>query len=116
MSKHSNDSRKLIYMVLPVLVAAFGLFFSLSVALVAQPGTTRVAVLVPPGFVAPWIAINRSGLPVVRVLLGGLLVVVDGSKAPAALSILRFAPIVLLDAAKVPGCTDPVANTERAAL
>ena len=93
-------------LLMPLLVAAFGLFGSLGMALMAQPGVLRVAVLALPGFAAPWAAIDRSGLPVVRVLLGGLLVVVDGSRAPAGMAMLRAAPVVLLDAALVPGCSD----------
>lgn len=90
---------------LPALVAVIALAGSLALGLLAPPGATRVAVLALPGASAPWAAINRSGLPVVQMLLGGVLVVVDGSGAPGQMALLRGAPVVLLDAKLVPGCT-----------
>ncbi len=93
--------------VLPVLAALLGLVASLGSALIAQPGASRVAVLMLPGFSDAWTAIDRSGLPVVQVMLGGMLVVVDGRHGPDGMAALRTANLLLLDASLVPGCADP---------
>ncbi len=53
---------------------------------------------------AAWAAIDRSGLPVVQVRMGGFLVMVDGTGLPQGMAVLRRAPVLLLDAARVPGC------------
>ena len=89
---------------LPCVVAFLGLASSLLLTLLAPPGTLRVAVLAVPGLAPPWTAIDRSGLPVVQVMLGGFLVVVEGSARPDGLSTLRAANLVLLDASGIPGC------------
>ncbi len=94
--------------VLPVLAALLGFVGSLGTAVLAAPDATRVAVVVVPGSPAAWAAIDRSGLPVVQVRLGELLVVVDGAAAPKGMAVLRAAQVLLLDAAMVPGC-----DTER---
>ena len=80
------------------------LCLSLASGFVAGPQATRVAVLMWPGSAGSWVAIDRAGLPVVPLLLGGMLVVVDGSKAPERLVMLRAALLTLLEASRVPGC------------
>ncbi len=90
--------------VLPVLVALLGLLASLGTAVLAAPDATRVAVVAIPGSRAAWEAIDRADLPVVQVRLGGFLVVVDGAGSPQGMAVLRHAPVLLLDAARVPGC------------
>ncbi|MGV8987023.1 MAG: hypothetical protein ACOH2H_12145 [Cypionkella sp.] len=102
-------------LLLPILVALLGLSASLGLALLAAPDSLRVAVLVLPGMSSPWAAIDRSGLPVVQVMLHGTLVVVDGKAAPDRLNVLRDANLVLLDAARVPGCADPAAFEQKEA-
>ena len=95
---------------LPVLVAVLGLLGSLGSAVLAAPDATLVAVLMLPG---SWAAIDRSGLPVVQVRMGGFLVMVNGAGLPQGMAVLRHAPVLLLDAARVPGCgTDWQERTE----
>ena len=89
---------------LPALTLVLGLCASLGAALVAPPGATRVAVPVLPGLPGGWAAIDRSGLPIERVLLGGMLVVVEGAGAPGALARLRDAVPFALAAEGVPDC------------
>lgn len=89
---------------LPVLVAVLGLLGSLGSAVLAAPDATLVAVVVLPGSSTAWAAIDRSGLPVVQVRMGGLLVTVDGAGLPQGMAVLRHAPVLLLDASRVPGC------------
>ena len=89
---------------LSCVVGFLGLASSLLLTLLAPPGTLRVAMLAVPGLASPWTAIDRSGLPVVQLMLGGFLVVVDGSAKPDELSTLRAANLVLLDASGIPGC------------
>jgi hypothetical protein len=91
-------------LLLPALVALIGLAASLGMGLRAPPDATRLAVLVPPLVGEGWGAINRSGLPVVKTLMGGWLVVVDGAGHPRQLALLRAAPVIVLDARRVPGC------------
>lgn len=101
-------ARSLPHLMLAVLAGTIGLLASLGLALQARPDATRLALLVLPwGEAASWRAIDRAGLPVVRVLWGGFLIVLDGSQAPEGLRRLRAGPFVLLDAALVPGCGPP---------
>lgn len=90
---------------LPTLVALIGLSGSLATGLLAPPDASRVALLALPGFAQPWAVIDRLGLPVVRVLLGGRLIVVDGGKSPVQMGLLRGEHLILLNAGLVPGCS-----------
>lgn len=97
---------------LPALTLGLSLVASLGTALVAPPDATRVAVPVLPGLPGGWAAIEGSGLPVARVLLGGMLVVVEGAGAPRALARLRGAVPFVLDSDAVPGCEPQAPRTE----
>lgn len=82
---------------------------TLSAALVAHAGATRVAVFASS---QAWKDVTAAGLPVVRLTLGGLLIVVDGAAAPAALARLRQGSLFLLDASLIPGCEEPATGPE----
>lgn len=103
-----SQNRSLFHMLLTALAGLIGLGASLMLALQAGPQATRLAVVVPPwGQEASWRAIEASGLPVVRLLWGGALVLLDGRAMPEGLQRLRAAPLLLLDGALLPGCGPP---------
>jgi hypothetical protein len=91
--------------ILPVLaillVSLLSLGATIGVALLAREGTTRVALFATSD---AWVRVEQTGLPVVRLALGGMLIVVDGTGAPDALARLRSGSPLLLDASLVPGC------------
>lgn len=94
--------------VLPILavfvVSLLALVATVGVAVLAHVGTTRVAVFATSD---AWKEVEATGLPVVKLALGGLLIVVDGVGAPAALNRLRAGTPFLLDASLIPGCEIP---------
>ncbi len=88
-----------------LLLALMALGATLSVALSAHEGQTRVALFATP---SAWAAVDAAGLPVVRLAMGGLLIVVDGAGAPRGLAQLRAGALLLLDATRIPGCEGAV--------
>jgi hypothetical protein len=94
--------------ILPVLaiflVSLLSLGATIGVALLAHEGTTRVALFATS---EAWNRVQATGLPVVRLAMGGMLIIVDGAGAPDALARLRSGSPLLLDASLVPGCETP---------
>ena len=86
------------------IVSLVALGATVGVAVLAHEGSRRVAVFATSD---TWIAVKDSGLPVVRLALGGMLIVVDGVAAPEALERLRAGTPFLLDASLIPGCETP---------
>ncbi|NBZ88977.1 hypothetical protein [Stagnihabitans tardus] len=85
-------------------VSLMALGATVGVAVLAHEGTRRVAVFATS---ETWLAVRESGLPVVKLALGGMLIVVDGVAAPEALERLRAGTPFLLDASLIPGCESP---------
>lgn len=97
--------------ILAIFVVSFlALGATLGAAVLAHVGATRVAVFASS---ETWARIEETGLPVVRLALGGLLIVVDGAGAPEALVRLRAGSAFVLDATMIPGCAAPKADTAR---
>lgn len=86
-------------------VSFFALVATMGVAVLAHAGSTRVALFASS---EAWQRIESTGLPVVRLTLGGLLIVVDGAGAPDALARLRAGSLFLMDASRIPGCEPQV--------
>lgn len=82
-------------------VSLLALAASLGLALLAHAGSTRVAVFASS---EAWAEVERTGLPIVQLALGGMLIVLDGAGAPDALARLRAGNLFLLDASRIPGC------------
>jgi hypothetical protein len=94
--------------ILPIFAVFFVSFVALAatmgVAALAHAGSTRVALIASSD---GWKRVESSGLPIVRLALGGLLIVVDGAGAPDAMARLRAGSLFLLDASLIPGCEVP---------
>jgi hypothetical protein len=92
------------------LVSFLALAGAMATALIAREGAVRVAVFANS---AAWAEVEAAGLPVVKLALGGLLIVVDASGAPSGLERLRAGLPFLLDARLIPGCAADLPPEER---
>lgn len=89
-------------------VSLLSLAATLSAALIAHDGARRVALFATS---EAWARVEATGLPVVRLVMGGLIIVVDGTGAPQGLARLRAGTPFLIDASLLPGCDPDLPNS-----